>query len=78
METVEYIWVNIWCLLDWILSQNFGNTLPLHTFEGLLRDAKMIRCFIYSTRAPHTTWMDQYQALNVGELLLSKILGSSI
>ena len=20
METVEYIWVNIWCMLDWIIG----------------------------------------------------------
>ena len=31
METVKYIWVNIWCMLDWILSENCRNTLPLHT-----------------------------------------------
>ena len=30
IETVEYIWMNIWCMLDWILSQNCRNTLPFH------------------------------------------------
>ena len=30
IETVKYIWVNIWCMLDWILSQNCKNTLSLH------------------------------------------------
>ena len=29
METAEYIWVSIWCMLDWILSQNCRNTLSL-------------------------------------------------
>ena len=31
IETVKYTWVNIWCMLDWILSQKCRNTLPLHT-----------------------------------------------
>ena len=31
IETVECIWVNIWCMPDWIWSQNCRNTL-LHTF----------------------------------------------
>ena len=31
IETVKYIWVNISCMLDWILSQNCRNTLPLHS-----------------------------------------------
>ena len=30
IETVEYIWMNIWCMLDWILSQSCRNTLPFH------------------------------------------------
>ena len=36
METVEYIWVNIWCILDWISSQNCRNTLPLHKIDQLV------------------------------------------
>ena len=40
METVEYILVNIWCMLDWIMSQNCRNTLPLHTVDQLVRSAK--------------------------------------
>ena len=31
IETVKYIWVNIWCMLDWIFSQYCKNPLPLHT-----------------------------------------------
>ena len=31
IETVKCIWVNIWCMLDWILFQNCRNTLPLNT-----------------------------------------------
>lgn len=40
METVEYIWVNILCMLDWILSRNFRNTLPLRTVDQLVGSAK--------------------------------------
>ena len=40
MDTTEYICVNIWCMLDWILSQNYKNTLPLHTIHQLARSAK--------------------------------------
>ena len=40
METVEYIWVNIWCILDRISSQNRRNTLPLHTVGQLVKIAK--------------------------------------
>ena len=37
METVEYVWRNIWCMLNWILSQNCRNTLTLHTVDQLVR-----------------------------------------
>ena len=33
VETVEYMWVNIWCMLDGIIgfwSQDCRNTLPWH------------------------------------------------
>ena len=40
IETVKYIWVNIWCMLDWILSQKCRNTLPLHKVDQLARSAK--------------------------------------
>ena len=26
IDTDEYIWVNIWCMLDWIWSENCRNT----------------------------------------------------
>ena len=78
LETVEYIWVNIWCILYWILSQNFRNTFPLHSFDQLLRSAKNDTLFYLFNPGSHTNWMDQYQTLNVAVLLLSKILGSSI
>ena len=32
--------VNIWWILDWILSQNCRNTLPLHTVDQLVSSAK--------------------------------------
>ena len=34
IETVKYIWKNIWYMVDWILSQNCWNTLPLHTVHS--------------------------------------------
>ena len=40
IETVKYIWINIWCMLDWILSQNCRNTRPLHTADQLVGSAK--------------------------------------
>ena len=35
METAQYMWMNIWCMVHarldcWILSQNCRNTLPRH------------------------------------------------
>ena len=30
IDTVECIWVNIWCMLDWIWSQNSRNTFFPH------------------------------------------------
>ena len=39
METFKYIWVNIWCMPKWILSQNCRNTLPLDTVDQLVRSA---------------------------------------
>ena len=38
-ETVKYIWVNILCMLDWILSQNCRNTLASHTVDQLPRSS---------------------------------------
>ena len=35
-----YICPNIWCMLDWILSQNCWNTLRLHKVDQLARSAK--------------------------------------
>ena len=36
VETAEYIWVSIRCMLDWISSQNCRNTLPLLTISHCL------------------------------------------
>ena len=41
-ETVKYIWVNIWCMLDWIFSQNCRNSLPLHTSDQLSEECKIL------------------------------------
>ena len=40
IETVQYTWVNIWCMLDWILLRNCRNVLPLHTVDQTVRSAK--------------------------------------
>ena len=40
IETVENIWSNIWCILDWIWSQSCRNTVLLHTVDQLVRSAK--------------------------------------
>ena len=46
IETVKNIWVNIWCIFDWILSQNCRNTLSLHhTVDQLARSAKTWKLF---------------------------------
>ena len=31
---------NIWCMLDWILSQKCRNTISLHTVDQLVRSVK--------------------------------------
>ena len=49
IETVEWIWVNIWCMLDWIWSQNCRNTLLLHTTGQLVRSAKNATLYVYPT-----------------------------
>ena len=33
IEIVECIWVNIWCIFDWIWSQNCRSILPLRTWH---------------------------------------------
>ena len=45
MKTVEYIWVNIWSMLDSILSQNCKNTLPFCTVDQLVISAKVETLF---------------------------------
>ena len=43
METIKYMWVNIWCMLDWIIGfchKTAKNTLPLHTVAKLVRSAQ--------------------------------------
>ena len=49
IETVECIWVNIWCMLVWIWSQNCRNTLLLHTTGQLVKSAKNRMLFVYPT-----------------------------
>ena len=40
IETVDYILVNISCMIDWILWQNGRNTLPLHVVDHLVRSVE--------------------------------------
>ena len=40
METIEYIWLNICSMLNWISSQNCINTLPLHKVDQLVMSTK--------------------------------------
>ena len=42
IETVEYIWMNIWCMVEWVLSQNCRNTLILHTIDQLSKECKNV------------------------------------
>ena len=59
IETVECIWVNIWCMLDWIWSLNCRNTLLLHTAGQLVRSTKSETLFVYPTGAhTYTGWSD--------------------
>ena len=53
----EYIYVNIWCMLDWILSQNWRNTLHLDTVDQLVRSAKN-ETLLYLSEPPirQTEW----------------------
>ena len=48
METVEYIWVHIWCMLHWVLSQNSRNTLPVISFDQLVKSEKIEMLFCLS------------------------------
>ena len=40
MKIVEYIWVNIWWMLDCISSHNCRNALHLYTVDQLVRSTK--------------------------------------
>ena len=53
IETVECIWVNIWCMLDCIWSQNCGNALLLYKAGQLVRSSKNGTLFVYLTRIRH-------------------------
>ena len=48
MKTVEYIWVHIWCMLHWVLSQNSRNTLPVISFDQLVKSEKIEMLFCLS------------------------------
>ena len=40
IETVDYILVYIWCVLNWILSQDGRNTLSLHVVDHIARSVE--------------------------------------
>ena len=46
IETVKYIWVNTWCILDWILPQDCRNTLPLHRTDQLREECKNLDAIV--------------------------------
>ena len=48
MKTVEYTWVNIWCMLDCNLLQNCKNTLPFCIVDQLVINAKVETLFYMS------------------------------
>ena len=50
IETFECVQVSIWCMLDWIWSQNCRNILLLHTVDQLVRNAKNETLCVYPTR----------------------------
>ena len=52
IENFECIWVNIWCMVDWIWSQNCRNTLLLDTAGQLVWSTKKKKngtLFVYPT-----------------------------
>ena len=54
METVEYSWVNIWCML-----------LTLYTGYQLVASEKIGHCYIYLNWGSDTDWMYQYKTVKV-------------
>lgn len=79
MKTVEYIWVNIWYMLDWVLLQNCRGTLVVNSFDQLVKSEKTEMLFYLTEPRTDTDWMDQYQTLNTWVYfrgLVSKFLGS--
>ena len=66
-------------MLDWILSQNCRNTLPLHAVDKLVRKAKNESLFHLSKPGIKHILEDQYQTVEAWvcfQGLLPKILGS--
>ena len=50
IDIVECIWVNLWCMVDWIWSQNSKNSYFLHTAGQLVRRTNNGMLFIYKNR----------------------------
>ena len=67
IETVKYIWVNIWCMLDWILSQNCRNTLPLHTAVEQLgvQKLKTLLCLTNCWQPTSTSLLTRQKILKI-------------
>ena len=64
-EIFECIWVNIWCMLDWIWSQNCRDTLLLHT-AGQLVGAQKKDAFYISNWGSGIDRMERYQIIKAG------------
>ena len=72
IEAVECIWVNIWCMLGWIWSQNCRNTLLFDTVDQI--------AVCISNQGSDIDWMERYQVVKARvsfRRILSKILRSS-
>ena len=78
MKTLQKIWVNVWCMFDWIFPQNCRNTLLLHIVDQLVRTSKYKKTFYLSELWIKHNRMDLYHTVKAWESfpeLLPKILG---
>ena len=65
-ESVECTWVNIWCMLDSIWSQNYRNTLLLHKAGQLQRSSKDTVCI--SNGGSGIDRLERYQFVKAGSI----------
>ena len=78
MKTLQKIWVNVWCMFDWIFPQNCRNTLLLNIVDQLVRTSKYKKTFYVSELWIKHNRKDLYHTVKAWESfpeLLPKILG---